>query len=157
MPGYGNINADIMLVDYEVTQIQDQNFDYYAGRSGELLIKMLENVLHLTIQDVYITHIIKCKPNNLRSSQEIWENSCNPYILKQLELIKPKIIVTLGENAYNCITNYHNKNNFSDIRGHIMDFLQYKLIPVYHPAFLLRNPSLKKVMLNDLYAIKSFI
>jgi len=116
MPGYGNINADIMLIDYEVTQTQDQDCNYYGGRSGELLVKMIENVLDLTIDDVYLTHIVKCRPNNLT-----------------------------------------HENNFSDMRGHIMDFKTYKLIPVYHPAFLLRNPSLKKVMLHDLRAIKSLI
>lgn len=157
MPGYGNINADIMLIDYSVTQAQDQDFDYYAGRSGELLVKMIENVLFLSVEDVYITSVIKCKPNSLPSSQEIWQNSCSPYIFKQIELISPKIIVTLGENAYNSITNHPDKSNFSDMRGHIMDFKQHKLIPVYHPSFLLRNPSLKKIMLHDLQAIKSFI
>ncbi len=157
MPGYGNINADIILIDYEVTQTQDQSCNYYGGRSGELLIKMIENVLNLTIDDVYLTHIVKCKSNNLISMQESWQISCNPYIVKQLEIIKPKIVVALGENAYKAIASHHNENNFSDMRGHIMDFKTYKLIPVYHPAFLLRNPSLKKIMLHDLRAIKSLI
>lgn len=157
MPGYGNINADIMLIDYEVTQTQDQDCNYYGGRSGELLVKMIENVLDLTIDDVYLTHIVKCRPNNLTSMQESWQISCNPYIVKQLEIIKPKIVVAMGENAYNAIASHRHENNFSDMRGHIMDFKTYKLIPVYHPAFLLRNPSLKKVMLHDLRAIKSLI
>lgn len=153
MPGYGNKNADLMIIDFSVTATEDQQNTYYTGRSGEVLKNMIENVLKLKTEDVYFTHAIKCKPlnSNIPSSSE-W-NSCQSYILSQIDFIKPKIIVTLGKEAYSKISNEN--ENFEDVRGHVIDFQKYKLIPIYHPQFLLRNPELKKVTLNDLKIIKS--
>ena len=154
MLGFGNENANIVFLDYQVSQAQDNTNSYYAGRSGETLRKMIENVLQLNVNEAYITHAIKCKPlqSNKPSSSE-W-NSCKSYLFTQLEFIKPKIIVTLGEDAYTHLTN-DNAENFENVRGHVIDFKNYKLIPIYHPQFLLRNPELKKITLNDLLTIKS--
>ncbi|MFT7005438.1 MAG: uracil-DNA glycosylase family 4, partial [Sulfurimonas sp.] len=71
----------------------------------------------------------------------------------QIEFVKPKVIVTLGEEAYFKLTG--EENDFQSVRGHVIDFKDYKLIPIYHPQFLLRNPELKRVTLNDLKTIKS--
>jgi len=154
MSGFGNANANLVIIDYLVSQTQDSTNSYYAGRSGESLKKMVENVLQLQIEDVYITHAIKCKPlqSNKPSSSE-W-NSCKNYLFTQLEFIKPKVIVTLGVDAYVHLTN-DTEENFKNVRGHVIDYKEYKLIPIYHPQFLLRNPELKKITLNDLYTIKS--
>lgn len=153
MPGYGNTDADLMIIDYSVSDNSDKKNSYYNGRSGETLQKMVENVLKLKIDEIYFTHAIKCKPlnSNVPSSSE-W-NSCKSYILSQIEFVKPKIIVTLGKEAYSKIS--EENDNFEDVRGHIIDFKKYKLIPIYHPQFLLRNPELKKIALNDLKTIKS--
>jgi len=154
MIGYGNPHADLLIVDDFVSQSQDSANSYYAGRSGEILKKMIENVLELDIHDIYLTHTVKCKPlqSNIPSQSE-WD-SCKSYLFTQLQFIKPKIIVTLGVNAYINLTNDTIKN-FEDVRGHVIDFKNYKLIPIYHPQFLLRNPELKKITFNDLNTIKS--
>jgi DNA polymerase len=154
MPGYGGKDANLLIVDYLVSQTQDNTNNYYAGRSGESLQKMIENVLQLSIEEVYLTHAIKCKPlqSNRPSSSE-W-NSCKSYLLSQIELIKPKVLVTLGEDAYSHLTN-DSVENFENVRGHVIDYKNIKLIPIYHPQFLLRNPELKKLTLNDLHTIKS--
>lgn len=155
MSGFGSVNADVMIMDYSVSQAQDSSNSYYVGRSGETLKKMIENVLNISVHDVYMTHIVKCKPlkSNKPSPSEC--NSCKSYIFTQMELIKPKVIVALGEDAYMQITG--DEGNFENVRGHVIDFKGYKLIPIYHPHYLLRNPDLKKITMHDLKTIKSCI
>ncbi len=153
MGGHGNKNADLMIIDYDVSQSQDSSNNYYSGRSGETLKNMIENVLNLSIDDVYLTHAIKCKTlKSNRPSPSEW-NSCKPYLFSQIQFIKPKVVVTLGNEAYNKVT--EDDHNFENVRGHVIDFKDYKLIPIYHPQYLLRNPELKKITLNDLKTIKS--
>ena len=153
MSGYGNPNADLMIIDYDISQTQDASNSYYSGRSGETLKNMIENVLGLSIDDVYLTHAIKCKPlKSNRPSPSEW-NSCKPYLFSQIEFIQPKVVVTLGNEAYNKVT--EDDDNFDNVRGHVIDFKDYKLVPIYHPQYLLRNPELKKITLNDLKTIKS--
>ena len=154
MSGYGNTNANLVIIDYLVSQAQDSVNSHYAGRSGETLKNMIEKVLHLSVDDIYLTHAIKCKPlQSNRPSPSEW-NSCKGYLFSQLEFIRPKIIVTLGEEAYAHLTN-DAADNFENVRGHVIDYKEYKLIPIYHPQYLLRNPQLKKITLNDLHTIKS--
>jgi uracil-DNA glycosylase len=153
MSGYGNKNADIMIIDFNISQIQDTSNDYYIGRSGEILKNMIENVLKLNVSDVYYTHAVKCKPLNSNAPSESEWNSCKGYMFSQIEFISPKVLVTLGEDAYRRVTS--DEENFENIRGHVIDFKNYKLIPIYHPGHLLRNPELKKITLNDLKTIKS--
>ena len=153
MSGFGNPNAELMIIDFSVSSSDDSQNTYYTGRSGESLKKMIENVLKLRVEDVYFTHAVKCKTlnSNIPSSSEF--DSCKSHLFSQIEFIKPKIIVTLGDNAYYKVTD--ESDNFEDVRGHVIDFKKYKLIPIYHPGFLLRNPELKKITLNDLKTIKS--
>lgn len=152
MPGFGAVNADLMLIDYSVSQAQDSANSYYSGRSGEMLKSMIENVLQLNVNEAYFTHLVKCKPlkSNRPSPSEC--NSCKAYLLAQIDFIKPKVVMVLGEDAYMEITQ---DNNFENVRGHVIDFKDYKLIPIYHPQHLLRNPELKKIAMNDLKTIKS--
>ena len=155
MSGYGDRDATLMIIDFSVTESQDRDKNYYSGRSGELLKNMLEKTLNLKVNNIYYTHTVKCKPlnSNIPSSSE-W-NSCKNYLFSQIEFIKPKIILTLGEEVYRSITS--DKEIFEKIRGHIIDFKEYKLIPIYHPKYLLRNPELQKTTLNDLKKIKSYL
>ncbi|MBA1433546.1 MAG: uracil-DNA glycosylase [Epsilonproteobacteria bacterium] len=154
MSGFGNANANLVIIDYLVSQAQDDANDYYVGRSGETLKNMIEKVLELTMQEVYLTHAIKCKPlQSNKPSPSEW-NSCKSYLFSQLEFIHPKVIVTLGKEAYAHLTN-DNEENFENVRGHVIDYQNYKLVPIYHPQYLLRNPELKKITLNDLHTIKS--
>ena len=153
MSGSGNINAELMIIDYNVSQAQDASNTYYAGRSGETLKSMIEKVIGLQTDDVYLTHAVKCKPlKSNKPSPSEW-NSCKTYLYAQIEFIKPKVIVTLGEDAYACVSEDY--DNFENVRGHVIDFKAYKLIPIYHPQHLLRNPELKKITMNDLKTIKS--
>jgi len=155
MSGFGSLSADLMVVDYSVSQAQDSTNGYYVGRSGETLKNMIENVLNVSVNDVYMTHVVKCKPlkSNRPSPSEC--NSCKTYMFAQMEFIKPKVVVALGEDAYIQITG--DEGNFENVRGHVIDFKEYKLIPIYHPQHLLRNPDLKRIAMNDLKTIKSVL
>jgi len=153
MGGFGAVDAKLMIIDFSVSLSEDNSGDYYSGRSGESLKKMIQNVLELRVEDVYFTHAIKCKPlnSNIPSSSE-W-NSCKSYLFSQIEFVKPDVVITLGQDAYAKVTG--EEDNFESVRGHVIDFKKYKLIPIYHPQYLLRNPQLKKTTLNDLKTIKS--
>lgn len=153
MFGFGNLDADLMIVDFTVSSNDDSTNSYYSGRSGKMLKDMIEKVLELNIDEVYFTHTIKCKTlnSNTPSSSE-WE-SCKNYLYSQIEFIKPKVIVTLGKDAYAKIID--EDVDFQSVRGHVIDFKNYKLVPIEHPNFLLRNPENKKRSFIDLKTIKS--
>jgi len=153
MSGYGNSQASLMLIDFAVSPVQDASNTYYAGRSGETLKNMVEKVLLLKTESVFLTHCVKCKPLNTNTPSPSEYNSCKNYLYAQIEFIKPKVIVTLGEEAYCHLTG--DKENFESVRGHVIDFKGYKLIPIYHQNYLLRNPESKKITLHDLKTIKS--
>ncbi|WP_345993983.1 uracil-DNA glycosylase [Sulfurimonas sp. HSL-1716] len=155
MSGYGSGKAKLMIIDSIVSSNENDSASYYTGRAGTSLRKMVENVLELDIDDIFFTHAVKCKPLGSNKPSDSEFNSCKPYLFKQIELIKPKVIVTLGDEAYNIFS--QTKEEFNSVRGHIIDLKDYKLVPIYHPQFLLRNPSLKKETLNDLKIIKSLL
>ncbi|MDD2567925.1 MAG: uracil-DNA glycosylase [Thiovulaceae bacterium] len=153
MSGFGNPSADLMIIDYAVSAVEDETNSYFCGRSGDTLKKMIENVLELRLSDIYFTHAIKCKPLNAnRPSESEWD-SCKNYLFSQIDFVKPKVIVTLGEDAYAHLTGEY--DNFKNVRGHVIDCKKYKLIPIFHPQYLLRNPESKKIAMNDLKTIKS--
>lgn len=155
LSGFGNIDADVMIIDAFVSPLEDENADYFAGRSGQSLQKMIENVLELDVKDIFLTHGVKCKPLGMQipSNSEIM--SCLPYLFKQIELIKPRIIIALGEEIYRILTS--DTTAFEHVRGQSISFADALIIPIYHPAFLLRNPSLKEITLYDLKTIKALI
>jgi len=153
MAGFGNTQADLLILDFSVSQTQNSSNDYYCGRSGETLKNMVEKVLGLSVHDVFITHCVKCKPLNANKPSLSEYNSCKSYLYAQLEFIKPKVIMALGQDAYTHLTG--DDGNFENVRGHVINFKSAKLVPIYHPNFLLRNPESKKITLNDLHTIKS--
>jgi len=128
----------------------------FVGRAGELLTKIINNVLELDRSDVYIANIVKCRPpNNATPTQEI-ADSCKGYLFKQIEFIKPKIIVALGATAYKYLTNDLDAK-ITKIRGNLIDWGGIKLMPTYHPSYLLRNPSAKKEVFVDMKNVKALL
>ena len=150
---YGNSNSDIMFIGDEPSNSEDELGLFYVGKSGELLIKMIENVLNITKEDVYYTTLVKCKSTNGLNNSNI--ETCHDYLLKQIELIKPKLIVALGEKTYSYLLK--NGDNFSQIRGKELIFNGISLITTFSPTFLLRNPSSKKDAYYDMLKIKNYM
>lgn len=151
--GEGNINASLMLIVDEPTASEDELKSFYVGKTGEQLVKMIENVLPLKKEDLYITNLVKCKSQNGMSASHF--NSCNPYLHKQIELVNPSLIVTFGEKTYQYLSN--DNSSFNQIRGHEMTYKNYKVIPTHSISYLLRNPSSKKEAFHDMLKIKSIL
>ena len=151
--GYGNINAEIIFIGDEPSNSEDDLGVFYSGKSGELLKKMIENVLNINKEDVYLTTLVKCKSLNGLINSNI--DTCNDYLLKQIELVKPKLIVALGEKSYSYLLK--NNDNFMQIRGKELLYNTIPLIATFAPNFLLRNPSSKKDAYYDMLKIKNYM
>lgn len=153
--GEGNPHADLLFIGEAPGATEDSSGKPFVGRSGELLTKMIENVLHISRSDVYITNIVKCRPPNNQVPTPTQAHTCQPYLLKQIELIKPKLIVTLGATAYHYLTG--DETGITKIRGTLHKQKGYTIIPTYHPSYLLRNPSAKKEVYEDLLKVKDLM
>jgi len=153
--GEGNPNARLMFVGEGPGATEDNTGRPFVGRAGELLKRMIENVLHLRRDEVYIANIVKCRPPKNRVPTPTEAFTCRPYLLKQIELIRPQIIMTLGTTAYRYLSN--DETPISRVRGHIIRKESYLLIPTFHPSYLLRNPSAKKEAFEDLLKIKRLL
>ncbi|NPA73993.1 MAG: uracil-DNA glycosylase [Epsilonproteobacteria bacterium] len=150
--GEGDPNAKLMFIGEGPGANEDSTGKPFVGRAGELLTKIIENVLLLKREDVFIANIVKCRPPGNRVPTDIEVKECIPYLLKQIELIKPSVIVTLGATAYKNLT--LDTTSVSKIRGEILDYNGIKLIPTFHPSYLLRNPSAKKFVYFDMKKVK---
>ncbi len=153
--GEGNIEADVMFIGEGPGAIEDSMGLPFMGHSGELLTKMIENVLHIPRESTYICNIVKCRPPKNREPSPSEAITCRPYLLKQIEIIKPKIIVTLGATAYHYLTN--DENPISRVRGAVIKGDRYNIIPTFHPSYLLRNPSAKREVMQDLLKVKELM
>ena len=153
--GEGDPRADLLFIGEAPGATEDSSGKPFVGRSGELLTKMIENVLGISRSDVYITNIVKCRPSNNQVPTPTQAHTCQPYLLKQIELIKPKLIVTLGATAYHYLTG--DETSITKIRGTLHKQDGYTIIPTYHPSYLLRNPSAKKDVFEDLLKVKDLM
>jgi DNA polymerase len=153
--GEGDINTKLMFVGEGPGATEDNTGRPFVGRAGELLTKMIENVLNIPRSSVYIANIVKCRPPNNRVPTAKEALTCKPYLQKQIEIIKPKLIVTLGSTAYNYLTN--DTTAISKVRGNLFDMKDYWVLPTFHPSYLLRNPSAKKEAYLDMLKIKEFL
>jgi len=153
--GQGSVSADIMFVGDVPLEIEDDKGEPFLGRGGEMLTAMIENVLKVSKEEVYITNLLKCHPLSNQNIQETILHICKAYLFKEIELIKPKFIITLGEKAFHYLTN--NSTPFPEVRGRVFKEDNYKIIPTYHPNFLLKNPSLKKEVFLDLQNLKKLL
>jgi len=153
--GEGDPNAKLMFVGEGPGATEDETGRPFVGRAGQLLTKMIENVLQIPRSSVYIANIVKCRPPNNRVPTPQEAKTCLPYLLKQIHIIDPKIIVALGSTSYRWLTG--DNTPISKIRGERIDFEGRILIPTYHPSYLLRNPSKKREAYQDLLKIKELL
>lgn len=151
----GNPNAKIMFIDETASIISDDFNRLIVGKSGELLIAMIEKVLNVPHNEFYFANIIKCK-TSLKKEPTLCEiSSCKPYLNQQIKLVNPKLIVALGENCYRNLT--QDKTPLEQIHGKILKYNGVDIMPIYHPNYLLRNPSAKKEAYVDMLKIKSLL
>jgi len=153
--GEGNEDAEILFVGEGPGATEDSTGNPFVGRAGEVLTNMIEKVLLIPRSEVYIANIVKCRPPNNRVPTATEAHTCLPYLHKQIESIKPKLIITLGATAYHYLTGDESK--ITQIRGTVQKRDTYTIIPTFHPSYLLRNPSAKKEAFIDMKLIKSLM
>jgi len=148
--GKGSYNAPVMLVGEAPGADEDNQGIPFVGRAGQLLDKILTSA---GINDVYITNIAKCRPpeNRLPTREEV--EACWPYLVRQIELLKPRIIVCLGALATQQLV--HPQAKITMVHGKIYTKWGIKIVPTYHPAALLRDPNKKKPCWNDFKVIRT--
>ncbi|MBD2501999.1 uracil-DNA glycosylase [Anabaena azotica] len=137
--GRGNLKAPIMIIGEAPGQNEDETGLPFVGRSGQLLDKILASVNLTTEQDVYIANINKCRPPNNRVPTPNEMAACLPYLLEQIRLVDPKIILLTGATAVKGLTG--DKRGITKIRGQWLEWAGRLCMPIFHPSYLLRNPS----------------
>src|SRR6476619_683146 len=139
--GTGNPNADLMFIGEAPGRDEDLKGEPFVGRAGQLLTDIIK-AMKLSREDVYIANVIKCRPPENRNPEQDGLDACRPYTRRQVELIKPRVIVTLGKFALQSLTG--RAHAVSAARGVWTDYEGIRVMPTYHPAYLLRTPSAKK-------------
>ena len=145
--GVGNENSDIVFVGEAPGREEDLKGEPFVGEAGQLLTKIIQ-AMGFTREDVYICNVLKCRPPNNRNPQKEEIEACQPFLLRQLQALSPKIIIALGTFAAQTLL--QTSTPISQLRGHIHDYHGIPLMPTFHPAFLLRNPAKKREVWDDM-------
>ncbi len=149
--GVGDYNADIVVIGEAPGADEDASGEPFIGLAGQLLTKIL-SAINLQRSDVFICNILKCRPPGNRTPERFEVEQCEPYLIKQLELIKPKFILALGLTAANTLLN--RKAKMGELRGTVHDYHGIKVIVTYHPAALLRNQQWKRPTWEDVQMLR---
>jgi DNA polymerase len=152
--GVGNPNADLMFVGEAPGADEDIQGEPFVGRAGQLLTKIIE-AIGLTRADVYIANVIKCRPPGNRNPEPDEVEQCEPFLFRQIDTIKPKVIVALGKFAAQCLL--RTTDPITRLRGREFKYRDAILIPTYHPAYLLRTPSAKRDVWDDMKKVRSIL
>ena len=148
--GVGNENADIMFVGEGPGADEDKQGEPFVGRAGQLLNNMI-SAMGIRREDVYIANVVKCRPPENRTPEKDECDTCSPFLLRQIEVIQPRMIVALGAVAAKNLLGVN--DSMANLRGKIYDFRGTKLVVTYHPAYLLRDPRQKAEAWKDLQMV----
>ena len=148
--GVGNPNAQLMFVGEAPGADEDQQGEPFVGRAGQLLNNMIA-AMGLRREDVYIANVIKCRPPGNRTPERDECETCSPFLMRQIDVIRPIVIVALGAVAAKNLLGLN--ESMANLRGRFYDFRGTRLAVTYHPAFLLRDPRQKKEAWKDLQMV----
>jgi uracil-DNA glycosylase family 4 len=152
--GEGNARADLVFVGEAPGEEEDLQGRPFVGRAGKFLDQMIQRT-GLSRKEVFICNVLKCRPPQNRDPDPAEVDMCKGYLVTQLELIRPRVICTLGRHAYNTLMNVDAR--ITKIRGQFTEFNGMKLLPTYHPSFLLRNEERVKEALEDMEKLREFL
>ncbi len=153
--GTGNPDAALMFVGEAPGADEDVQGEPFVGRAGQLLTKIIEGI-GLRRADVYIANVIKCRPPGNRNPAPDEIATCQPFLLRQIDIIRPKVIVALGTFAAHALMG--TDAPISRLRGRVHDFRGgIKLVPTFHPAFLLRSPDRKRDVWEDMKHVRALL
>lgn len=148
--GTGNPKAKLMFVGEGPGEDEDLSGEPFVGRAGQTLTKMIV-AMGFTREDVYIANVVKCRPPNNRNPEPDEIAACMPFLFQQIKLINPKVVVCLGKFASQTILN--TETTISNLRGRFQERDGITIMPTFHPAYLLRNPGMKKFAWSDLQMV----
>jgi DNA polymerase len=152
--GVGNPSADLMFVGEAPGADEDLQGEPFVGRAGQLLTKIIESI-GLTRDAVYIANVIKCRPPGNRNPEPDEVERCEPFLFRQIDAIKPKVIVALGKFAAQSLLK--TTDPITRLRGREYTYRDAILMPTYHPAYLLRNPSAKRDVWEDMKRVRAIL
>ncbi len=155
--GEGNPQAQLMFVGEGPGADEDATGRPFVGRAGQLLTKMIESI-DLKREQVYIANVVKSRPPDNRAPEADEVKACKPFLLRQIACIKPKLIVTLGNPATQSLL--ETKVGITRLRGAVQTYPhlpEVKVIPIFHPAYLLRSPDKKREAWEDLKKVRAFL
>jgi DNA polymerase len=152
--GVGNPNADLMFVGEAPGADEDIQGEPFVGRAGQLLTKIIE-AIDLKREQVYIANVIKCRPPGNRNPEPDEVDTCEPFLFRQIDVIKPKVIVALGKFAAQSLL--RTTEPITKIRGREFKYRNAILMPTYHPAYLLRNPASKREVWEDMKRVRAIL
>lgn len=161
--GEGNPLSEIMFIGEAPGYNEDVQGRPFVGAAGKLLTSLIQDVIGVSRADVYITNILKCRPPNNRDPLPSEVEACTPYLDKQINIIKPKVIVTLGRHSTKYILSKLGMNitGITKVRGKMFEGeifgLSVKVLPTYHPAAALYNPKLKNFLIQDFKKASGFL
>jgi DNA polymerase len=146
--GVGNPNAELMFIGEGPGRDEDLQGEPFVGRAGQLLTDIITKGMGLKREDVYIANVVKCRPPENRNPEPDEVAACEPFLRKQIELIRPEIIVGLGKFAVQTLL--QTKVPITKLRGQWHSYHGIRLMPTFHPAYLLRYPGDKKLVWEDI-------
>ena len=152
--GTGNPNADLMFVGEAPGADEDEQGVPFVGRAGQLLTKIIE-AIGLRRDEVYIANVIKCRPPGNRNPEPDEVATCEPFLMQQIDIVKPRVIVALGTFAAHLLL--RTDAPISRIRGLVHAYRGASLIPTFHPAYLLRSPERKREVWEDMKKVRALL
>ena len=153
--GVGNPQAQLMFIGEAPGADEDAQGEPFVGRAGQLLTKIIE-AINLKREDVYIANVLKCRPPGNRAPEPDEVATCEPFLFRQIDMIRPRVIVALGTHAAHALLKVDTP--ISRLRGRVHEFRGgIKLIPTFHPAFLLRSPDRKRDVWEDMKKVRALL
>ena len=153
--GVGNPNAQLMFVGEAPGADEDARGEPFVGRAGQLLTDIIERGMGLSRSDVYICNVIKCRPPDNRNPEPDEVAACEPFLMRQIDLVRPRAIVGLGTFAVHAILKI--KTPISKLRGNWHELRGIRMMPTFHPAYLLRNPGDKRLVWADIQEVMRYL
>jgi len=150
--GVGNPNANVVFVGEAPGREEDMQGEPFVGMAGQLLTKIL-GAIEFRREDVYICNVLKCRPPRNRDPQPPEVAACEPYLLRQLEILQPKVICALGRIAAQTLL--QTRESLTRMRGQVHDYHGIPMMVTYHPAALLRNPNWKRPCWEDIQKLRA--
>lgn len=150
----GNFNADLMFVGEAPGADEDEQGEPFVGRAGQLLSKIIEGI-GLKREDVFIGNINRCRPPKNRAPEPDESSVCKPFLLREIAVVRPKVIVVLGATAAQNLL--ETKVPIGRLRGHFHDYRGTKVMPTFHPAYLLRDPNKKREVWEDMKLVREYL